>query len=171
MYGPSSNAYAPVRSAHGTLLTEKSEIIQRWSDHFNQLLNRPSQIDQLVIQDMPQRPILAFLDDPPTLVETQKAIKQLQAGKAPGPDGIPPEIYKEGGDAVQAKLNELLQQFWEESSVPQDFKDANIIHLYKNKGDRARERSREDHGPCHPEPHHSVLAGRCSLREPMRLPA
>ena len=137
MYGPSSNAYAPVRSAHGTLLTEKSDIIQRWSDHFNQLLNRPSQIDQLVIQDMPQRPILAFLDDPPTLVETQKAIKQLQAGKAPGPDGIPPEIYKEGGDAVQFKLNELLQQFWEESSVPQDFKDANIIHLYKNKGDRA----------------------------------
>ena len=137
VYGPSSNAYAPVRSAHGTLLTEKSEIIQRWSDHFNQLLNRPSQIDQLVIQDMPQRPILSFLDDPPTLVETQKAIKQLQAGKAPGPDGIPPEIYKEGEDAVQAKLNELLQQFWEESSVPQDFKDANIIHLYKNKGDRA----------------------------------
>ena len=86
---------------------------------------------------MPQRPILAFLDDPPTLVETQKAIKQLQAGKAPGPDRIPPEIYKEGGDAVQVKLNELLQQFWEESSVPQDFKDANIIHLYKNKGDRA----------------------------------
>ena len=58
-------------------------------------------------------------------------------GKAPGPDGIPPEIYKEGGDAVQVKLNELLQQFWKESSVPQDFKDANIIHLYKNKGDRA----------------------------------
>ena len=137
VYGPSSNAYAPVRSAHGTLLTEKSDIIQRWSDHFNQLLNRPSQIDQLVIQDMPQRPIMAFLDDPPTQVETQKAIKQLQAGKAPGPDGIPPEIYKEVGDAVQVKLNELLQQFWEESSVPQDFKDANIIHLYKNKGDRA----------------------------------
>ena len=78
VYGASSNAYAPVRSAHGTLLTEKSDIIQRWSDHFNQLLNRPSQIDQLVIQDMPQRPILAFLDDPPTLVETQKAIKQLR---------------------------------------------------------------------------------------------
>ena len=70
-------------------------------------------------------------------METQKAIKQLQAGKAPGSDGIPPEIYKEGGDAVQVKLNELLQQFWEESSVLQDFKDANIIHLYKNKGDRA----------------------------------
>lgn len=137
VYGPSSNAMAPVRSADGTLLTEKSDIIQRWSEHFSQLLNRPSQIDQQAISNMPQRPELAPLDDPPTLEETKKAIKQLQAGKAPGPDGIPPEIFKEGGEAIATKLTELMQQFWEEGSVPQDFKDANIIHLYKNKGDRA----------------------------------
>lgn len=30
-----------------------------------------------------------------------------------------------------------MQQFWEVGSVPPDFKDDNIIHLYKNKGDRA----------------------------------
>ena len=99
--------------------------------------NRPSQIDQRAIQEMPQRPVLASLDDPPALEETQKAIKQLQAGKAPGPDGIPPEIFKEGGEAIATKLTKLMQQFWEEGSVPQDFKDANIVHLYKNKGDRA----------------------------------
>ena len=137
VYGPTSNAMAPVRSADGTLLTEKSDIIQRWSEHFNQLLNRASQIDQQAIQDMPQRPVLAALDDPPTLAETQQAIKQLQMGKAPGPDGIPPEIFKEGGEAIAIKLTGLMQQFWEEGSVPQDFKDANIVHLYKNKGDRA----------------------------------
>ena len=137
VYGPSSNAMAPVRSTDGTLLTEKSDIIQRWSEHFSTLLNRPSQIDQQAIQNMPQRPLLTSLDSPPTLEETQKAIKQLQAGKAPGPDGIPPEIFKEGGDAITTKLTELMQQFWEEGAVPQDFKDANIIHLYKNKGDRA----------------------------------
>lgn len=137
VYGPSSNAMAPVRSGDGTLLTEKSDIVQRWSDHFSQLLNRPSEIDQQAIKDMPQRSILTSLNDPPTLEETQKAIKQLQVGRAPGPDGIPPEIFKEGGETVATKLTELMQLFWEEGSVPQDFKDANIIHLYKNKGDRA----------------------------------
>ncbi|XP_072178194.1 craniofacial development protein 2-like [Diadema setosum] len=55
VYGSTPNAMAPVRSANGTLLTEKSNIIQRWSEHFSQLLNRPSQIDQQAIQDMPQR--------------------------------------------------------------------------------------------------------------------
>jgi len=137
VYGPSSNTMAPVRSADGTLLTEKSDITERWRQHFSQLLNRPSIIDQQAIQDMPQRPLLASLDEPPSLEETQKAMKQLQGGKAPGPDGIPPEVFKEGGEAVTAKLIELMQMFWMEGSVPQDFKDANIIHLYKHKGDRA----------------------------------
>ena len=137
VYGPSSNAIAPVRSTDGTLLTEKSDITQRWCDHFSQLLNRPSQINHQEIQNMPQRPVLTSLDEVPTLEETQRAIEQLQVGKSPGPDGIPPEIFKEGGKAMVAKLTELLQQSWEAGTVPQDFKDANIIHLYKNKGDRA----------------------------------
>uniref|UniRef100_A0A0L8GRJ3 Uncharacterized protein n=1 Tax=Octopus bimaculoides TaxID=37653 RepID=A0A0L8GRJ3_OCTBM len=62
VYGPTLNAMALVRSADGTLLTEKSDIIQRWREHFSQLLNRPSQIDQQAIQDMPQRPVLVSLD-------------------------------------------------------------------------------------------------------------
>ena len=68
--------------------------------------------------------------------EIKKAVRQLQIGKAPGPDGIPAEIFKEGGETVIKKLAELMTLFWEAGSVPQDFKDANIIHLYKNKGDR-----------------------------------
>ncbi|CAH1245993.1 Hypp7629 [Branchiostoma lanceolatum] len=118
VYGPSSNAMAPVRSADGTLLTEKGDITERRRQHFSQLLNRPSNIDQQAIQDMPQRPLMTFLDDPSSLEETQKAIKQLQGGKAPGPDGIPSEILKEGGEAVTAKLTELLQMFWREGTVP-----------------------------------------------------
>ncbi|KAI8494385.1 hypothetical protein Bbelb_276110 [Branchiostoma belcheri] len=53
--------------------------------------------------------------------EIQKAIKQIQGGKAPGPDGIPPEVLIEGGGAVTARLKELLQMLWEKGSVPQDF--------------------------------------------------
>lgn len=127
----------PRRSADGTLLTGKNDIMKRWSEHFNQLLNRPSQITQEVIQNMPQSPVITSLDDPPTLAEIRKAIKNLLSGKSPGPDGIPPEVFKEGGDAIAVKLTELMQLLWEEGSVPQDFKDANIIHLYKNNGNKA----------------------------------
>ena len=46
VYGPSCNAMTPVSSSEGALLTGKSDIVQRWCKIFNQLLNRPSQIDQ-----------------------------------------------------------------------------------------------------------------------------
>ena len=63
-------------------------------------------------------------------------MKQMSSGKAPGEDGIPPEVYKYGGDDLATELTRLFKELWAEGEVPQDFKDALIIHLCKNKGDR-----------------------------------
>ena len=63
------------------------------------------------------------------------SIKQLTSGKAPGADGIPPDIFKCGGIAIAEELLKLFTQIWQEGEVPQVFKDADIVHLYKNKGD------------------------------------
>ena len=54
-----------------------------------------------------------------------------------GPDGIPSEILKVGGEALPEQHVSLFQLFWERGDVPKDLKDANIIHLYKNKGEKA----------------------------------
>ncbi len=78
------------------------------------------------------------LDALPTVDELSKAIDSLARGKAPGSDGIPPEVIKAGQKSVLLdSLHELLLQCWEEEIVPQDMRDANIITLYKNKGDRS----------------------------------
>ena len=67
--------------------------------------------------------MITELDKPPILDEPIKGIKELSSRKAPGEDGIHPEVYKYDGDELAAELTRL-------------FKDALIIHLYKNKGDR-----------------------------------
>ena len=79
------------------------------------------------------------LDAPPNAAETDAAIKQLQTGKAPGPDGIPAEVFKASGETLITHLNmaRMFQVFWVNGQLPRDFRDANIIHLYKNKGDRS----------------------------------
>ena len=77
------------------------------------------------------------LDDPPTMEELNAAIDQLRTGKAAGNDGICPELLKCGKPALMSHLHKLLCLCWEKGEVPQDMRDANIITLYKNKGDRS----------------------------------
>ena len=86
-----------------------------------------------------QRPIISELDTPPSMEETTRAVGQIQAGKAPGPDGIPIEIFKAGEHHLLEHLTKLFQLFWEHGQLPEDLCDANtnIIHLCKNKGDRS----------------------------------
>ena len=137
VYGPPTSTVTPIRASDGTLLTEEATILVCWTAHFSQLLNKTSSVEDQTIQDMPQRPLFHTLDGSPTKAETVKAIEQLQTGKATGPDGIPPEIFKAGGEALTEQLISLFQLFWERGEVPKDLKDASIVHLYKNKGEKA----------------------------------
>ncbi|KAL8582045.1 hypothetical protein ACOMHN_028026 [Nucella lapillus] len=53
-------------------------------------------------------------------------------------DGIPPEVIKPGKQtSLLEHLHNFLLQCWEDGTVPQDMRDANIITLSKNKGDRS----------------------------------
>ena len=135
VYGPSSPSQSPLLSLDGNrLITDKNEILQRWAEHFSNVLNRPSAINEEAINRLPQVPVNTLLDDPPSVEETEAAIARLSTGKAAGSDAIPAEIYKEGGATLTNKLHELFSMIWENATIPQEFKDANIVHLYKRKG-------------------------------------
>nr|VZI48306.1 unnamed protein product [Spirometra erinaceieuropaei] len=123
VYGPPTKGTAPLLSADdNTLLTEKTQILQRWAEHFRGILNRPSAISDAAIERLPQG--------------TSRAVQQLSSGKAPGSDAIPAEVYKHGGPQLMDHLTALFQEMWRQGEVPQDFKDATIVHLYKRKGNR-----------------------------------
>ena len=139
VYGPQPSGVTPLLSADGAnLLTEKSVILERWAEHFQAVLNRPASINDQAIARLPQVVVNNSLDDPPTITEVEEAIKQLSDGKAPGSDAIPSEIYKCGSATLKVKLTELFQMIWNQQIIPQEFKDATIVHLYKRKGDRRK---------------------------------
>ena len=138
MYGPKEDGLVPLLAADGcTLLTDRDDILKRWTEHFSNLLNRPAEVSEAAIDEIPQLRIQEQLSDPPNLAETLKAIKQMSNGKTPGADGIPLEVFKHGGDKLAQNLVRLSNVIWDSESVPQEFKDANIIHLYKRKGNRS----------------------------------
>ena len=76
------------------------------------------------------------LDIEPTLEELSKAIDSLASGKAPGNDGIPQDLLKHCKTTLLHSLHVLLCQCSQEGAVLQGMRDAKIITLFKNKGER-----------------------------------
>ena len=127
VYCPSHQTQAPLRPSNGsTLLTDKEAILQHWSE-----------MQKSSLAKIPQVGVKLELDDPPTREEIRKATMQLMVGKSPGIDGIPAEVYQHGGAAVLDKLQHLLKNCWEKGNLPQDLRDAVIVSLYKNKGEKS----------------------------------
>ena len=112
-------------------------MLNRWAEHFNKVLNQPSDFDDSVLDEIPQWDTAAHLADPPTIAEVARAISQMSSNKSPGADSVPAEIYKHGGENLTNHLHQLFTKIWNEESVPQDFKDATVVHIYKRKGDRS----------------------------------
>ena len=137
VYGPIHKASNAIKSKDGVVLTEQGPVLDRWAEHFQGVLNQNSEFDMSLLDEIPQWDINLDLDTPPTLEEVSESTKQLSSGKSPGDDCIPPEIYKHGGDTLVAKLLDIFIKIWQEGEVVQQFRNATIIHLYKNKGDRA----------------------------------
>ena len=136
VYGPPTKATSPLLSSDGkTLLVEEDKILDRWMEHFGEVLNRTSNVNFDAINSIPERDVISDLDNPPTTTEVKDAIKKLSRGK-PGEDGIPPEVYIAGGPGLVKKLTRLLYEIWKKGEVPQEFKDASIVSLFKNKGKR-----------------------------------
>ncbi|XP_078466487.1 uncharacterized protein LOC144729844 [Lampetra planeri] len=61
------------------------------------------------------------------------AVKSLKKKKSAGPDGIPAEILKHGGYFLLRRLHLLIKSIWLSETIPQEWKDANILVIYKKK--------------------------------------
>nr|VZI05050.1 unnamed protein product [Spirometra erinaceieuropaei] len=117
VYGPPMKATAPLLSAHGSnILTEKTQILQRWAEHFRGVHNRPSTISDAAIARLSQVETHVDLNLPPSLQETIRAVQQLSSGNAPGSDAIPAEVYKHGGPQLMDPLTAIFQKMWRQGN-------------------------------------------------------
>ena len=66
-----------------------------------------------------------------------QAINILKNNKPPGTDSILGEVLKNGGTALHHKVHQLILSIWNTEDLPQLWKDARIISIYKRKGDGA----------------------------------
>jgi sorting nexin-29 len=69
----------------------------------------------------------------PSKEEVKTAVDKLK-NKAPGPDGIPSKILKEGYKYMENRIDELIVQIWNEERIPLSWVEALICPIHK-KGD------------------------------------
>ncbi|MEE4247398.1 MAG: reverse transcriptase domain-containing protein [Kangiellaceae bacterium] len=124
-----------VTDKQGNSITDTGEQLDRWAEHFEDLLNRPAPRDPLAIP--PAEEDLQIDTDKPTKEEIIRAIMKMKNNKAAGPDGIPAEALKADCEATAEKLQSLFEKIWTEEEIPEDWKEGHIIKLPK-KGDLSK---------------------------------
>ena len=138
IHGPRNSTLSPVKSVDGsTLLKDQKQVVDRWAEHFQTLLNQPASPDLAVLEELPSYPTIEELDLPPTFSEVLAAVKALKNNKTPGPDGIPAEILKQGGYLCTRAIFHFIADVWKHGAVPQQWRDANIVTIYKGKGEKS----------------------------------
>lgn len=136
VWGPKIKHPTQLKSRDGSsLITEQKDLLLRWSNHFENLLNVSGQVASSVVERLKQYPTSPWLDEPPEETEVKSAIENLADSKAAGGDGIAGELLKYGGPATVQALWKVICKAWTEKYIPQEWKDANMITIFK-KGDR-----------------------------------
>ena len=134
--GPMQSKTAPLKSATGEVITDQGWQMERWVKHYSNLYCRENTVTPSALGAIKCMPIMEELDVEPTMDELGKVIDCLAAGS----DNIPPDLIKHCKTTLLHPLHKVLCQCWREGAVPQDMRDAKIVTLYKNKGERSNYR-------------------------------
>ena len=117
-------------------LKTKEERLERWTEHFKHLLNPVTTSGNSALSTVEATESLEIDLGPNRFDEVLYAVRKLKNGKASGPDDISAEMLK-SHNGIAEWLWDIVNKCWTEENLPQDWKLAEVVPLYKNKGKRS----------------------------------
>ena len=126
-----------LRKDDGNLVQSFQEQQQLWMDQFS-ATEAGHQISWDALHDLNRRgrlskPSSIDLSAFPTLWGLQNSVKKLRRGKTPGPDLIPSDLLKAGGDVLLQCLMPLYTKASAHAQEPLTWKGGFLIPLWKGK--------------------------------------
>ena len=112
----------------GELITENSQVLERWAEYFENVLNTDSEPNE--DYELPYGGPDPLVESP-TFAETIEAIKSMKNHKAPGEDLITAELIKYGGNTLHTQIHMLIGQIWDEEKIPTEWNRAIITPIHK----------------------------------------
>jgi hypothetical protein len=120
-----------MKDGNGNLLADPQNVLKRWKNFFNQVVNVHG------VHDVRQKDIhTAEPSVPePSLVEVQIAIGKLKSYKSTSYDQIAADLMKAGGETLYSEIHRLICSIWNKEELSQQWKESVIVTIYK-KGDK-----------------------------------
>ena len=115
-----------LRSKDGSILMEKEDILNRWSEY----------IAELYHDDRGPPPIISNEDEGHPILEdeVQKAIGKMKKGKAAGPDDIPSELLTAMEETGIKAITNLINAIHATGCIPADLEKSVYIAIPKKPG-------------------------------------
>jgi hypothetical protein len=102
------------------LLSEDDDILRRWAEQLDDLLNVEPSSQNIINQEAPQA--LSAADEPfPTLDKVNDAIQKLKDNKAPGIYLIQAELINKASPDLVEHMHQLIVNIWTTETIPEDW--------------------------------------------------
>ena len=118
-----------IQDKGGTCLTEKEDILKRWTEYCSELYNYKATGDPEVLN---APPAINNANHPILHEEVEAAVKSLKKGKSAGVDNIPAELLQQGGEAMVNALLIICNKIWRTEEWPTPWTQPLVITLPKN---------------------------------------
>ena len=141
VYGPTHHTIHAVKSKDGnTMIKDRQEILSRWAEHLSELLNCINQTYPMLLEHIPQFPTHSWSWCYPFIPWSDcgsKETEEQQNYRSWRYSCWGSEVLTNGGHYLLNRLHCFILCAWTSRQLPQQWKDANFITIYKRKGDRA----------------------------------
>ena len=118
-----------MRDKQGNLLASANEQEKRWTEHFEDVLNRDAPTKPPDLVEAPED--LEVNLEAPTVQEIHAAIQDLKNGKAPGCDNLNAELFKADPMLAARQILPLFTATWTEKRIPEGWRKGTIIKIPK----------------------------------------
>ena len=121
---------AVIKDESGNIIIDEENVKRRWKDYFSQLLNTENEYNEL--EDAP--PVEGPIENV-SMDEVENAIRKGKANKAPGVTEVTLDMIKALEDLGMEWVYMLMEMIWSMEEMPRDWRESEMIKLYKQKGD------------------------------------
>ena len=102
-----------IKSKDGSTIMEKDKKLERWSEYISELLDDDDRNEDLTLQDIPEGSEIMR-------EEVENTIKNMETGKATGPDMISTEMMQALEGIELDAITKMLNTIYDTGEIPKE---------------------------------------------------